>query len=374
MFGSESTSSSGQGTPRREGDLSNMIAAAAQGSSNRNEGQNDIASRRQSSRRGNRLEDLEELMMMEAIRLSLAAEEERKKKEEKEAAKEAKKEEKKKAKDAKKADKAARKSGFFLSSNHEAGEDSLAGSVSAAGKGKAVDRSGGFASPLSASSSKDESQKHLEESRAQIQQEATSAGSNGPSDLLTEQGSHRAALRNLSNASSSMSSLADSLPGSHRHSQISLDQSPDASGVDLSADAAATQGAGTEPMFNFNSLTAAMTGDEGKNGSAQHIEDVAPTPAKDFANTPSKVNGESHSPTPNVAVPLSGAPQLPELEPTSPLEESVSTLKPSVPSLSDTMVPSIHAEHLTSSSEHLSQKHIGDVSVMDPVTNPQTTQ
>jgi hypothetical protein len=41
------------------------------------------------------MEDLEDMMMMEAIRLSLAAEEERKKKSEKEAAKEA----KKKAKD-----------------------------------------------------------------------------------------------------------------------------------------------------------------------------------------------------------------------------------------------------------------------------------
>ncbi|PVH98675.1 hypothetical protein DM02DRAFT_530659 [Periconia macrospinosa] len=370
MFGSESASSSGQGTPRREGDLSNLLAAAAaQGSSNRNEGQNDIAGNRQSSRRGNRLEDLEELMMMEAIRLSLAAEEERKKKEEKEAAKEAKKEEKKKAKDAKKADKAARKSGFFLSANHDAGEDSLGGPAGAAGKGKAVDRSGGYAgfnplseptSTLHASSSKDDSQKHLEESRAQIHQEATSTGSNGPSDPLAEQGSHRAALRNLSNASSSMSSLADSLPGSYHHSQISFDQSPDTSGVDLSADAVPAQGSGTEPMFNFNSLTAAITSDEGKNGNAQHIEDVAPAPT-------------NHS-QPNVAVNLSGAPQLPELEPTSPLEESVSTLKPSIASLSDTLAPSPRAEDLSSSSEHLSQKHIGDVSVVDSVTNHQTTQ
>ncbi|KAL9093729.1 MAG: hypothetical protein Q9159_000030 [Coniocarpon cinnabarinum] len=63
------------------------------------------------SSRGNRPEDLEELMMMEAIRLSLQAEEERKKKEEKEAEKERKKEDKKRAKEQKKADKAARKNG-----------------------------------------------------------------------------------------------------------------------------------------------------------------------------------------------------------------------------------------------------------------------
>ncbi len=56
-------------------------------------------------RRSNRIDDLEDMMMMEAIRLSLAAEEERKRKAEKEAAKEA----KKKAKEEKKREKKERK-------------------------------------------------------------------------------------------------------------------------------------------------------------------------------------------------------------------------------------------------------------------------
>ena len=55
----------------------------------------------------NRVEDLEELMMMEAIRLSLASEEEHRRKEEKDARKDA----KKKDKEAKKAGKAAKKAG-----------------------------------------------------------------------------------------------------------------------------------------------------------------------------------------------------------------------------------------------------------------------
>src|SRR5699024_403323 len=65
---------------------------------------------RGSSRR-TRLDDLEEMMMMEAIRLSLASEEDRRKREEKEI----KKETKRREKEAKKVEKTVRKNG--LSSN-----------------------------------------------------------------------------------------------------------------------------------------------------------------------------------------------------------------------------------------------------------------
>ena len=68
----------------------------------------DLFPTRGSSRRA-RVEDLEDLMMMEAIRLSLAAEEERKKKDEKGAKKEAKKRAKEEKKEAKQAEKASRK-------------------------------------------------------------------------------------------------------------------------------------------------------------------------------------------------------------------------------------------------------------------------
>ncbi|CAI6340027.1 unnamed protein product [Periconia digitata] len=394
IFATESTSSSGQATPRREGDLNNLLAAAAsQGSSSRNEGQNDIAGGRQSSRRGNRLEDLEELMMMEAIRLSLAAEEERKKKEEKEALKEAKKEEKKKAKDAKKADKAARKSGFFLPTSHDgAGDESLGSSSSAAGKGKAIDRSGGYAgfNPLSeptstvnASSSRDDSQKHLSDSRAQIQREVSNTGNTGPIDPLAEQPDHRAVLRNLSNASSSMSSLDDSLSGSMQHdSQVSLDRNLDASGLDLGADSApAHSTSGTESMFNFNSLTEAISRDKSNNEGPQHIEHFSPEPTtqsgagQDVSTAPNRVNGDKPLSTPGVHITSSTAPQLPELEPTSPLEESVATLKPSISSTDDDTIASApRVEPVSHSPDHLGQKHIEDVSMVNAVNNSQATQ
>lgn len=72
----------------------------------------------QTSRQSSRADEIEELMMMEAIRQSLAAEEDRRKKEEKEAAKKAKKDQKAAAKDQKAADKAARKAGLYPSSSN----------------------------------------------------------------------------------------------------------------------------------------------------------------------------------------------------------------------------------------------------------------
>jgi hypothetical protein len=100
------------------------------------------------------MEDLEDMMLMEAIRLSLASEEDRRKKEEKEAKKEA----KKKEKEAKKAEKAAKKSGLYtVNPNASYGDPaestamgrtgSIASSIASedgafAAKGKGVDRIG----------------------------------------------------------------------------------------------------------------------------------------------------------------------------------------------------------------------------------------
>ena len=74
------------------------------------DGHDDLFPGRTSSRR-TRVEELEDMMMMEAIRQSLQAEEDRKQKEDKEASKAAKKEEKKRVKAVKKAEKAAKKRG-----------------------------------------------------------------------------------------------------------------------------------------------------------------------------------------------------------------------------------------------------------------------
>lgn len=383
MFGNDSPNSSGNGTPRREGDVGVLLAAAA--GSSRNEAQNDLLPGRHSSRRGNRLEDLEELMMMEAIRLSLAAEEERKRKEEKDAAKEAKKEEKKKAKEAKKAEKASRKSGFFpLDIDGE--------SSAAAGKGKAVDRSGaslGFnplsepTSTINASSSQDDAQRHLEQSRAQIRREASSTGNPTPFDPFTEQPSHRSALRNLSNASSSASSFAESLQGSLRPggfgaSASSFEPSPNVSGVSLNREETPPHGTpGTEPMFNFNSLEAVMKKED--DDTVQHIENVASgdtsTQEASDDTKDSDAPGESSkgsTPDINVQPPeyvdIAESSKKTDVVPSEALEESVTTIKPTEPSAEDDdeIVPAPPVEVV--SNEHangLDTKHIGDVSLVD---------
>ena len=253
---------------------------------------------RESSRR-NRMDDLEEMMMMEAIRLSLAAEEERARREEKEAKKEA----KKKAKEEKKEEKKARKAGalspsfnrsatnlaFLTSSNNPPSRpsDSNKGKeIERSHQNLSSDQSGQFQS-LSRSVPAESSipqnpQAHLERSRAQLQPVANAdlpLPPASPYGTSTFRPSH---LRNLSNVSSSSSSLADIIQGTTRSSQ---EVSPNTSGVNISRGDTATPaggGAGLEPMFNFQSL-AAMIGQEDREGSemnekgddrALHLENV----------------------------------------------------------------------------------------------------
>lgn len=375
MFGTDSAGSSGQGTPRRDRE-------GQQGEAN-----NDLFPGRGSSRRGNRIDDLEELMMMEAIRLSLAAEEERKRREEKEAAKEAKKDTKKKAKELKKVAKAQSRigSGFHPI---ELDDDSAAGSSSAAGKGKEVDRAGGTVgfnsmdeptSTINTSPLKDDPQRHLETSRAQIQRDATNSGSLAPFDTYNEP-SHRSALRNLSNASSSASSFAESYENSLRHGApnniapgSSFEPSPNASGVSLGQSDTPPQGTpGTEPMFNFQSLAEAITPEEDSkdDGAPQYIENVAGAngvPVKEAWNEPHE--------------PLATASKLPETSTSnkSGLEDSALTIRPRQPQGStengndhgDEIEPAPRIEVLNHDT-HLDQKHIGEVDMMDGLRHQAT--
>ncbi|KAF2872190.1 hypothetical protein BDV95DRAFT_628588 [Massariosphaeria phaeospora] len=401
MFGSDSAGSSGQGTPRREGDLNTLlIAAAAGGSSSRNDAQNDLLPGRHSSRRGNRLEDLEELMMMEAIRLSLAAEEERKKKEEKEAAKEAKKDEKKKAKEAKKAGKAARKSGFYSSSNLDGDNETYAsGPSTSQGKGKAVDRSGAGFNPLSeptstinAASSKVDTHNHLQQSRMHAQRDASSAGVSVTLDPYTEESSHRSARRNLSNTSSSTSSFAESLQASLRRngqagfgpSASSIELSPNASGISLDHDDTPPQATpDTEPMFNFRSLAAVITKEDNKQSgenASDHIENIAD------GNNRRRETLEEHEAsgrsTPDIAghpaeyVDALETPKQLELGSKETSKESVATSKPttSVEEEGDFEIePAPRVEVVGNNhSHHLDQKHIGDVSLMNSLGSQPT--
>lgn len=261
-----------------------------------------IAAPRGSSRRS-RMDDLENMMMMEAIRLSLASEEERRKREEKDAKKEA----KKKDKENKKAEKVARKAGVYLSSaNHSsAGFESPTSESSPVyedfpsnlGKGKGVQP----ASPENSSdksqavknftataaalpptdSSADSAHGHLKRARAQLQ----------PGEALTSSIPHisnpyrPSHLRKLSNASSSGSSVGEpavaSLNNDFARSNSSFEASPNSSGVNI-LPRGSTQntyisgtppggGAGIEPMFNFRSL-AAMVGEDEKAESLVQVD------------------------------------------------------------------------------------------------------
>jgi hypothetical protein len=252
------------------------------------------------------MEDLEELMYMEAIRLSLASAEEERKKQDKEDAKKAKKEEKQKAKDAKKAAKDAKRrgsGGMYSASINDSqgsgftgngGESSSAmgrvRSSSGAGSGKGKAPVSGTPSPEPPSTTRPRvnPQAFLEQSRANIQSAPVpilnpSTGSTHLSTTPPPQGQsqtpHRTTLRHLSTASS-ISSLNDS-----------NETSPNGSGLNLSQPASPpTQGPyaetppSTEPMFNFRSLAAVIgTEDDVEGGKAgspmiEHLENVTPSP------------------------------------------------------------------------------------------------
>ena len=253
---------------------------------------------RTSSRR-NRMEDLEDMMMMEAIRLSLASEEERRKREDKEKKKEA----KKKEKELKKADKTARKAGIYQGTSLQSSQNLDIGCSGGTQlldftKGKAVERgsietasslkSDPSLSSLSIqsnsihSANNEEAQNHPEKTRAQLQ-----PGDGLPSSLpygaSTYKPSH---LRNLSNASSFTSSIGESLSGSLKDGGSHSSFEPSLSGSGLNIPRAETMrdnirsatppggGAGVEPMFNFRSL-AAMIGHDEKSefsGTSKHTE------------------------------------------------------------------------------------------------------
>ena len=249
---------------------------------------------RGSSRR-NRVDDLEDMMMMEAIRLSLASEEERRKKEDKDAKKDA----KKKEKENKKAEKVAKKTGIYPSSANQStgGIDSTLssdastsqGDLSISGKSKATQplnsehkfEQGSYSGPLVSTSA--DAQEHLERARAQILPNDPGPFSS-PYASPPYRPSH---LRTLSNASSSTSSIDGSLPGSlksdHRGQGSSFEVSPNASGINIPSAGSAQDtyisgtppggGAGLEPMFNFRSL-AAMVGEDDKMKDASSEENI----------------------------------------------------------------------------------------------------
>ncbi|KAL2198144.1 hypothetical protein P885DRAFT_34240 [Corynascus similis CBS 632.67] len=233
--------------------------------------------------RRNRLEDLEEMMLAEAVRLSLAAEEERKRKAEKEERKEAKKREKEERKAAKAA---AKHAGPYEGAG--SGQSSASGSalsLPGLGFGRKRGNSGAsnlrieasVANAMATGESSEASQKNkgkgvdrsLSTPAAEGAPTATpdSAGSASPSPSGPRPVPHLPAgpshLRQMSNASSVSSSILDSQHGSF--SSPSHLQDPRSSGLSLGSRSGASEDGGdqdrdrdpsasTEPMFNFRSL------------------------------------------------------------------------------------------------------------------------
>ncbi|CAG8213153.1 unnamed protein product [Penicillium nalgiovense] len=221
------------------------------------------AAGRSSSRR-NRIDDLEEMMMMEAIRLSLASEDERLRREEKEARKEAKKREKEKEKEAKKADKVARKTGLYSnnasssaldvlgesslgrgnsSSSSVIGEVVIGEEIAAGSKGKGVDR----ALPSTA-----------EETNPSTLLDPAAPASQPADQSEPSRQSH---LRQIS-ASSSLSSVMETNP-------------EDGVGGPAAGEGKTNS---LEPMFNFRSLAAVIGDEEKVDDSAEHVEDTSNKP------------------------------------------------------------------------------------------------
>ncbi|KAK4233810.1 hypothetical protein C8A03DRAFT_19176 [Achaetomium macrosporum] len=261
---------SGSGTPSQSGPDQNFRGGSGGGGSRRS-----------------RLEDLEEMMFAEAVRLSLAAEEERKRKAEKEERKEAKKREK----EARKAAKAAAKHGGpYESASGRSGQSSASAStlsLPSLGFGRKRGNSAAsnlrieasVASAMAAgdsqaqeSNTKDKGKgvdrtvpTHAEDvstTTADPTIPGSSASTSGPRPIahLPAGPSH---LRQMSNASSVSSSILDSRSGSY--TSPSHLQDPRGSGLSLESPSGASDDGGdqdrdrdpsasTEPMFNFRSL------------------------------------------------------------------------------------------------------------------------
>lgn len=281
----------------------------------------------QRSSRRSRIDDLEDMMMMEAIRLSLASEEDRRKREEKDAKREA----KKKGKEIKKAEKSARKAGIYQTSADQSSttfenavpdsrspHDSVASDV---GKSRGAPQTdtghssarssnvdlmftAGNSSPT-ADSSAEGGQGHLERARAQLQPNDTITSPALPHNTIPYRPSH---LRTLSNASSAISSIEDHGAQDFHKSNSSFEASPNSSATNIllrgsTQDALLSStppggGAGTEPMFNFRSL-AAMVGDDEKQGNPVYLtEDYDPV---DNDNNLGHQRGESSTSPPRDA-------------------------------------------------------------------------
>lgn len=244
-------------------------------------------------RRQSHMENLENMMLAEAIRLSLAAEEDRKRKAEKEERKEAKKREKEERKAAKAAAKGQPYSGSGHSSasgstlslpgligrrrgNSAASNLRVEATTAHAMASSSTGTSSSAQSTGSAANHPNDKGKGVDRGLSQTTSESETAGASStssagptsaPRPIPSPAGpSH---LRQMSSASSVSSSLPESQSGSYQNPVYLQTQDPHASGLSLGGKSDVSDDAGgrsgddndSEPMFNFRSL-AEMVGVE----------------------------------------------------------------------------------------------------------------
>ncbi|KAK6615726.1 SIP5 [Botrytis cinerea] len=275
---------SGSATPSNR-DTSSRTAAESSGQARR-EGRDSHAARR--------TRDVEDMMMAEAIRLSIVAEEERKKKAEKEAAKEAAKNAKKQAKEDKKKEKKERKS-IYGTNGHSASSsmlnlgNSLAATLTGRRRGDSV------ASNLATEVTPEEVEEPLQGKGKGVARpylgndgSATDNGLLGtqhldpstsssllethqsiPSPTSPDKPSH---LRQMSTASSASSSVAESGNGTNPQGSSTSIESP---GVTDTNEGNEDGDTGAESMFNFRSLTAMIEKEnDNEKTDAVHVENA----------------------------------------------------------------------------------------------------
>jgi hypothetical protein len=254
-----------------------------------------------SSRRG-RVDDLEEMMMIEAIKLSLEAEEERKKRVEKEAAKDA----KKRAKEDKKKEKRERK-GVYGSGANSAGGSTLSLSLASFGRRRGNSGGSNLAKELTPEMPDDSRLKGKEADRSLVgasaplapidfMQTESSVAQHGTlssrhlddGSFLNPQESHGLSTiaaapdmpshqRHMSNSSNPTSSFTESAPNSLQNDSRVHDSpssTAGASSTNVPGNSSGTHqvdSTSSDPMFDLRSLAAAINiGDEERAGTAPH--------------------------------------------------------------------------------------------------------
>lgn len=273
------------------------------------------------------MEELEDMMFMEAVRLSLAAEEDRARKQEKVERKEAKKRLKEERKAAKKAEKqgsiygggsSATSSSLSLGLGRRRGNSTTSNLRMEAAMQNAqstsTPKTSGTTSPAASSANAPDKGKGVERTNSETEPTETTSqagSSTTPSLPIPAPGRGPSHLRQMSNASSISSSLADSAAGSFTNPGHLDSTDPRASGTSLNHNDEADRDA-NEPMFNFRSL-AEMVGVDLENGEAVDNEEGRKNGAAK--------KGDDDEPE---------AEHAEDVRPAKPVQESVATLVPPV--------------------------------------------